>query len=77
MTDELDRSSGRMQPWLRYFGFIMVIVYVSAGLVLIFMDENTTILSRKTRLILGSALILYGIFRAWRALKYLKNERPD
>lgn len=77
MTDELERPSGRFQPLLKYFGFVMVVVYISVGMVLLLMDENTTILNRNTRLILGGALILYGIFRAWRAIKVLKNERPD
>jgi len=66
-----------MKNLLKYFGFIMVIVYPGIGIFLILMGENSAFLNRTTRLVLGIALIVYGIFRAWRVFKTQRDEKPD
>jgi uncharacterized membrane protein HdeD (DUF308 family) len=66
-----------MKNLLKYFGLFMVIVYLGIGIFLILMGENSAFLNRTTRLVLGIALIVYGIFRAWRVFKTQRDEKPD
>jgi len=61
----------------RYFGFFMVIVYLTVGFLLIFSGDFFPILNQTTKLILGIVLVIYGIFRAYRAIKTSKHENTD
>jgi hypothetical protein len=76
MTSDLNSLTGRIRNLLKYFGFIMVLVYFGVGLALLLVPEEVTVLNRTTKLILGIALVLYGIFRAWRVIKTYNNEKP-
>lgn len=51
------------------FGVFMVFFYLGVGIYLIFFFEMTT-LDKPIRVMLGSAFVLYGIYRAYRS--YLK-----
>lgn len=51
------------------FGVFMVFFYLGVGIYLIFFFEMTT-LDKPVRVMLGSAFVLYGIYRAYRS--YLK-----
>jgi hypothetical protein len=63
---------------LNYFGLLMVFVYLAAGITLLLPVVQITFLNFSSRLILGIALIVYGVFRAWRMFKTTKNEEePD
>jgi hypothetical protein len=63
---------------LNYFGLLMVFVYLAAGITLLFPIFQISFLNNTSRLVLGIALIFYGIFRAWRIFKTRKNEEePD
>ncbi len=66
-----------MQYLLKYFSFLMVLVYIGVGLLLILSGERFAIMNRVSRLILGILLIIYGCFRAYRVLQALRNEKPD
>jgi cytochrome c biogenesis protein CcdA len=66
-----------MQYLLKYFGFLMVLVYLGVGLLLILSGEKFALMSRVSRLILGILLIIYGCFRAYRVIQAFKNEKPD
>jgi hypothetical protein len=59
---------------LRYFNSIMILVYLGAGVALLLPVHQVSYLKSSTRIILGIALILYGIFRAWRTMKINKDE---
>jgi hypothetical protein len=61
---------------LKYFGLFMVIVYLTLGILIIFhkylnvLPDNLIFpLSNNERLLIGSTLIVYGIFRAYRVIK--------
>ena len=77
MTSASNNSSGRTQNLLKYFGIFMVLVYFGVGLALLLLPQNSTVLNKTTRLILGIALIAYSIFRTWRVFKSYKNETPS
>ena len=59
---------------LRYFNSIMILIYHGAGVALLLPVPQVSYLKSSTRIILGIALILYGIFRAWRTMKINKDE---
>jgi hypothetical protein len=77
MTDVPHKSAGIFQNLLKYFGLIMVVVYIGAGVLILLPGTQLSFLNRNSRLILGIALIAYGIFRGWRSLKSIKNENLD
>ena len=76
MADE-NRKSLNFRKLLGYFSSIMVLVYLGAGVALLLPGLQVSYLKSSTRMILGIALILYGIFRAWRAFKTNKDEKTD
>ncbi|MDJ1470062.1 hypothetical protein [Xanthocytophaga flava] len=53
------------------FGIVMALVYVILGIAIIFTDFADAILPKGMKLILGIAIIGYGIFRIYRAAKQL------
>jgi hypothetical protein len=61
---------------LKYFGFFMVVFYIILGLLFVFSSEFFPELNRIAKLIFGVILVIYGIFRAYRAIKSLKHENP-
>ena len=77
MTMDSPKYSANFRNLIKYFGFLMVFVYMGVGILLILPCLHIGFLNRNTRLISGIALILYGLFRAWRAFKDLKNENAD
>jgi hypothetical protein len=77
MTDVPHKSAGTFQNLLKYFGLLMVVVYIGAGVLLLLPGAQLSFLSRGSRLFLGIALIVYGVFRGWRSYKNIKNENLD
>jgi hypothetical protein len=67
----------RIKSVIKYFGFFMVFVYLGAGIVLLVPGVQIAFLNHTTRLVLGVALVLYGLIRAWRMIKTIQNEASD
>jgi hypothetical protein len=61
----------------KYFGLLMMVVYMVVGLLLIFSENFLDFLNKTTKFVLGIILIGYGIFRAYRALRTARNEKAD
>jgi hypothetical protein len=62
---------------IAYFGYFMVLFYLSAGIMLLIPNVEIGFLNHIARMILGIALLIYGIFRAWRVYKINQNENAD
>lgn len=62
---------------LKSFGLLMILIYLGAGILLLIPGIEFNFGSKTSRIILGVALIGYGVFRFWRALKTEKDENPD
>jgi hypothetical protein len=62
---------------VQYFGFFMVIFYLVLGLIFIFSTNFFPDLNRNAKIIFGAILMIYGIFRAYRAFKSLHHENPS
>jgi hypothetical protein len=78
MIKEPSATRNIFRNLLNYFGLLMVFVYLAAGVVLLIPIAQLSFLNYTSRLILGIALIVYGVFRAWRMLKTTKDEEePD
>jgi hypothetical protein len=77
MDNGKNRITTSSNSFIRYFGFIMVIVYLGVGSWLIFSPIDIGRLSTTTRVILGIMMIFYGIFRAYRAYQLLRHEKSD
>jgi uncharacterized membrane protein HdeD (DUF308 family) len=60
----------------RYFDFFMVMIYIVLGIIIIFSKEFFSVQNQTTKLIFGCILIIYGIFRAYRAIKGLNHDNP-
>jgi hypothetical protein len=58
------------------FTQVMAVVYVAAGVFLILYDSESLPVNRTFRIIFGILLLVYGIFRSYRAYKSMttKNE---
>jgi hypothetical protein len=63
----------------KYFGLSMVFIYLLMGILLLLRVIEAPFLREYSRLILGIALIVYGLFRAWRVIKdnKIRNEEPE
>lgn len=63
----------------RYFGMLMTLVYVAAGLFMIFMDGDkyNLSMSKTSQTIFGGVLILYGLVRFVRAYQVNSKSRRD
>jgi cytochrome c biogenesis protein CcdA len=59
---------------LKYFGFLMVIVYIAIGLLFIFWSDFFSDLNRNARYLIGCILVIYGLFRAYRIVKDLRHD---
>ena len=59
----------KMSPFesvLKYFGVLLSLVYVMVGLAMVFRGEELFGISPLWALPLGSMLMVYGVFRAYR-----------
>ena len=74
MTEGRPASTGGLNKVLKYFGLLMVVIYLTVGIMLLLPGIQITFLNGNSRLVLGIALVIYGLFRAWRSIKSLKNE---
>jgi len=61
-----------MQKISSIFSVFMVMFYFGAGAFMIFFFDNSNI-DKSLRVIVGSAFLLYGTFRAFRAYFQIKN----
>jgi hypothetical protein len=73
MTEVRPASPGGLNKVLKYFGLIMVVIYLAVGIMLLLPRFQISFLYGNSRLVLGIALVVYGLFRAWRSFKSLKN----
>jgi len=62
---------------LEYFGFVMVLVYLAAGIFLLIPAVQFELLGKNTRIAFGLTLLLYGLFRAWKVLKIKQDESDN
>jgi hypothetical protein len=62
-------ESRMMQQVLAIFSIFMVFFYLGAGSYLVFYS-NMSYLDKSVRVIIGSAFIFYGLYRAYRS--YIK-----
>jgi hypothetical protein len=65
------------QQVAKYFGFFMVVFYLVLGCLFIFSSRFFPELNRIAKLIFGVILVIYGIFRAYRAVKSLNHDNPS
>ena len=68
MEDNQNRNAELFKKILKYFGFIMVLIYVALGFFIIFSKLFTDALPQWQRVAVGVVLIVYGLFRAYRTL---------
>jgi hypothetical protein len=61
-----------MQQVMAIFSLFMVVFYTGVGVFLIWYTELSTI-DKPVRVILGSAFLLYGLFRGFRAWGKIKE----
>lgn len=65
------------QQVVKYFGLFMVVFYMVLGFLFIFSPGFFPELNRNAKLIFGLILVMYGIFRAYRAIKILNHDNPS
>ena len=63
----------------RYFEVLMVLAYLGLGIFILFFSKNTLDLKDFQRIGLGIVLIVYGIYRSYRAYKknFNTNEQEN
>jgi hypothetical protein len=76
MTEGRPISPGGLNKVMKYFGLIMVFIYLGTGIMLLVPGIQISFLYGNSRLVLGIALVIYGLFRAWRSFISLRNENP-
>lgn len=54
---------------------IASIAYISIGILLLLKPETLSFLDKTGNLALGILLLVYGLYRAWRFLKELRQEK--
>ncbi len=59
----------------KFYGIIMPVVYLGFGIWLILSEGSIRWLNRSTRLVCGILFISYGILRAYRTYKLIRDER--
>ncbi len=62
---------------LRYFEVIMVLGYVGFGIFVLFFSEKVFTLIPIRRIVLGVVLVVYGIYRSYKAYKKNFNEEEN
>jgi len=61
-----------LQQMSSIFSIFMVIFYIGVGLFLIFFFDQS-IIDKPTRVIIGSAFMIYGTFRAFKTFFQIKE----
>ena len=56
------------------FSQVMAIVYVAAGIFLIIYDSEALLINRTYRIAFGVLLLVYGLFRSYRAFKSISKK---
>ena len=62
-------GAGRLESFVRYFGAIMALIYVVAGIFLLLKANVLFNMPRNYSMPLGIILTLYGMFRSYRVYK--------
>jgi len=71
MTEKNNKVPLFTHQIVKYFGFFMVIFYLVLGFIFIFSSGFFPEINRFAKLIFGVILVIYGVFRAYRAIKSL------
>ncbi len=58
-------------------GLVMFIIYLTVGGLILFSDFLVKISSFAVKISFGSAIIVYGFFRLYRAIKVNREENSD
>jgi len=77
MTEKYNKAPFFTHRIVKYFGFFMVIFYLVLGFLFIFSSKIFPEFNRIAKLIFGLILVLYGIFRAYRAIKSLNHDNSS
>ncbi len=64
------------ETFLKYFGVVMPLFYVVIGCVVLWRYQNFFNLPPSYSLILGCTLILYGVYRCYRAYQNAFKAKP-
>jgi hypothetical protein len=74
-----ERPTGKTaHKFLKYFSLFMTLVYPAFGLYLLLSSPDQIALDQSTKIILGTMLILYGIFRFIRTYKrYFRQDSSN
>jgi len=64
------------ETFLKYFGVVMPFGYVAMGALVLWRSDNFPNLSPTYAIILGGVLILYGVYRCYRAYQKLFTHKP-
>jgi uncharacterized membrane protein HdeD (DUF308 family) len=51
----------------------MAVVYVVLGIVILFSPLGDVVLSKEIKLVFGSAIIIYGLFRLYRSIRQSRD----
>ncbi len=55
------------------FSIVMAVVYVVLGIVILFSPLGDVVLSKEIKLVFGSAIIIYGLFRLYRSIRQSRD----
>lgn len=77
MTGKNNKLPVSTRQAVQYFGFLMVIFYLVLGFLFIFSNVLFPELNRYVKIVFGAILVIYGIFRAFRAFKSLNHDNPS
>ncbi len=79
MTEHRERRTRKrsVPPVVKYFGYIMVLVYFVLGAIILFTDEILPGMPQMQRNLLGGLLLLYGLFRAYTTYANSKKRERD
>ena len=73
MQDNSPKTVTNFNKILRYFGFIMVILYFTVGVFMLSSDRLLAYFSPIQKNGIGIVIIIYGIFRGYRIYKSQKE----
>jgi len=76
MTEKFKNLSYITQHITGYFSSFMVLIYLVLGLTFIFSTRIFPEINQTVKLVFGCILVIYAIFRAYRAIKNLKHDNP-
>ncbi len=75
--EQPNRVSRRINPYGKYFGTVMAIIYVGMGVFVIIRRRFLGYLNDDAWLLLGIILIGYGVYRGYRTFRTAKNEQIE